>query len=111
MQFNLFAGASVGSEVEDRWATLDMTKSRWPYQSGTALVKKINDGSVEMGDIHLSIFAENMEFGFFTPNGLDIASTFSSKAFLLYTIYSCRCCYRLLSSSSPSPSTSSASHD
>ena len=29
MRFKVFAGASVGSEVEDRWASLGMTSMRW----------------------------------------------------------------------------------
>jgi len=33
-KFNLFIGASVGVEFEDRWATLDMIDRRWPYQTG-----------------------------------------------------------------------------
>ncbi|HZV81411.1 MAG TPA: acetyl-CoA hydrolase, partial [Geobacteraceae bacterium] len=34
LKFNLFIGASVGVETEDRWASLDMIDRRWPYQTG-----------------------------------------------------------------------------
>jgi acetyl-CoA hydrolase len=65
-QFDVFAGASVGVAIEDRWASLGLTRSRWPYQGGVALRKRINDGTTLMGDIHLSKFAETFEFGFYT---------------------------------------------
>ncbi len=75
MRFNLFIGASVGVETEDRWASLDMIDRRWPYQTGKNIQKGINSGRIRMGDIHLSMFAQNLGYGFFTPEsggGLDI---------------------------------------
>lgn len=41
MRFNLFIGASIGAEVEDRWASLQMTDKRWPYQSGKVVQKQV----------------------------------------------------------------------
>ncbi|KAM7454942.1 hypothetical protein BLSTO_04302, partial [Blastocystis sp. subtype 1] len=79
LQFELFAGASVGAETEDRWAKLGMESRRWPYQTGKNIAKGINTGKIEMGDIHLSAFAQNLAWGFFTkdhatnPGKLDIA--------------------------------------
>mgnify|MGYP000014858025 FL=1 len=52
--------------------------SRWPYQTGKNIAKGINTGKIEMGDIHLSAFAQNLAWGFFTkdhatnPGKLDI---------------------------------------
>jgi acetyl-CoA hydrolase len=66
LRFNLFVGASVGVETEDRWAQLDMIARRWPYITGKNIAKRINTGRLDMGDIHLSQFAQNLEFGFFT---------------------------------------------
>lgn len=66
MRFNLFIGASIGGEIEDRWASLLMTDKRWPYQTGKVVQKQVNDGTVRMGDKHLSLFAQDLAYGFYT---------------------------------------------
>ena len=74
--FNLFIGASVGVETEDRWAALDMIDRRWPYQTGKNIQAGINSGRIRMGDRHLSMFAQDLGYGFYTKeNGgrLDLA--------------------------------------
>ncbi|KAG5640505.1 Acetyl-CoA hydrolase, partial [Asterophora parasitica] len=53
-KFNLFVGASVGPEVEDRWARLDMISRRYPHQVGKEVSKGINAGRIEFADKHLS---------------------------------------------------------
>ena len=68
-KFNLFIGASVGAETEDRWATLDMIDRRWPYQTGKNIAKGINAGRIRMGDKHLGHFAQDISYGFYTENG------------------------------------------
>lgn len=68
MKFNLFIGASVGAETEDRWATLDMIDRRWPYQTGKNIAKSINSGKIRMGDKHLSMFAQDLKYGFYTKD-------------------------------------------
>lgn len=77
MKFNLFIGASVGAETENRWAQLDMIDRRWPYQTGKDIAKGINEGRIRMGDKHLSLFAQDLGYGFYTkdtPSGkLDLA--------------------------------------
>jgi acetyl-CoA hydrolase len=76
LKFNLFIGASVGVETEDRWAALDMIDRRWPYQTGKNIQAGINEGRIRMGDRHLSMFAQDLAYGFYTKdNGgrLDIA--------------------------------------
>lgn len=76
LKFNLFIGASVGVETEDRWASLDMIDRRWPYQTGKNIQAGINEGRIRMGDKHLSMFAQDLGYGFYTKdNGgrLDIA--------------------------------------
>ena len=73
-KFNLFIGASVGAETEDRWATLDMIDRRWPYQTGKNIAKGINEGRIRMGDKHLGLFAQDVGYGFYTESGrMDIA--------------------------------------
>ncbi|HEX9874149.1 MAG TPA: acetyl-CoA hydrolase, partial [Deferrimonas sp.] len=74
MKFNLFIGASVGAETENRWAQLDMIDRRWPYQTGKDISKGINEGRIRMGDKHLSLFAQDLGYGFYTENGrIDLA--------------------------------------
>src|SRR5512142_2182625 len=76
-KFNLFIGASVGAETEDRWATLDMIDRRWPYQTGKNIQEGINTGKIRMGDKHLSMFAQDLKYGFYTKDStsgkLDLA--------------------------------------
>lgn len=75
-KFNLYAGASMGVEVEDRWAELGLTARRWPYQTAKTLNKQINSGQVLLGDKHLSLFAQDLLNGFYTKDSggsLDIA--------------------------------------
>nr|WP_320051323.1 acetyl-CoA hydrolase/transferase C-terminal domain-containing protein [uncultured Desulfuromonas sp.] len=72
LKFNLFIGASVGAETENRWAELDMIDRRWPYQTGKSIAKGINEGRIRMGDKHLSLFAQDLGYGFYTPK-IDIA--------------------------------------
>lgn len=75
MQFDLFVGASVGPEVEDRWANNNMIRTRWPFQSSKPLTKLINEAKVKMGDIHLSNFAYSLTNGAFNVHGHDDVNT------------------------------------
>lgn len=75
-RFNVFTGASIGTEVEDRWASLKMIDRRWPYQTGKEVSKGINSGEIRMGDKHLSVFPQDFFNGFYTKEqggALDIA--------------------------------------
>ncbi|KIK50141.1 hypothetical protein GYMLUDRAFT_253249 [Collybiopsis luxurians FD-317 M1] len=63
--FNFFVGASVGPEVEDRWAALDMIARRYPHQLGKEVAKGINAGRIEVADRHLSIFPQNLTYGYY----------------------------------------------
>ena len=66
MRFNLFIGASIGAEIEDRWASLQMTDKRWPYQTGKVIQQQVNNGTVRMGDKHLSLYAQDLAYGYYT---------------------------------------------
>ncbi|HEY3489870.1 MAG TPA: acetyl-CoA hydrolase/transferase C-terminal domain-containing protein [Candidatus Deferrimicrobiaceae bacterium] len=68
LRFNLFIGASVGVETENRWASLDMIDRRWPYQTGKDIQAGINTGRIRMGDKHLSMFAQDLGYGFYTKD-------------------------------------------
>ncbi|KIK49981.1 hypothetical protein GYMLUDRAFT_253375 [Collybiopsis luxurians FD-317 M1] len=64
-RFNLFVGASVGPEVEDRWAALDMIARRYPHQVGKEVAKGINAGRIEFADKHLSMFPQDLTYGYY----------------------------------------------
>ncbi|EDR04672.1 uncharacterized protein LACBIDRAFT_252427 [Laccaria bicolor S238N-H82] len=65
-KFNLFVGASVGPEVEDRWASLDMIARRYPHQVGKEVSKGINAGRIEFADKHLSMFPQDLTYGYYS---------------------------------------------
>lgn len=66
MRFNVFTGASIGSDVDNRWSRLRMIDRRWPFQSGDTIRLAINEGAVSFGDRHLSMFAQDFGYGFYT---------------------------------------------
>ncbi|KAI7901032.1 acetyl-CoA hydrolase [Cokeromyces recurvatus] len=76
MKFNLFVGASSGAECEDRWAELDMIDRRYPHQVGKNIKKGINEGRIRFADKHLSMFPQDLVYGYYTKdkpgNKLDI---------------------------------------
>jgi acetyl-CoA hydrolase len=51
-------GVGIGIEVNDLWGNL--MKKRYPYINGKTVVNKINKGEIEMNDIHLSHFAQDI---------------------------------------------------
>ena len=76
MRFNLFIGASSGKKNEDRWASLDMIASRYPYQNSEHLRKSVNSGKAKFADKHLSMFPQDLSWGWYSKprnGGLDIA--------------------------------------
>ena len=66
LRFSVFTGASIGIDVDDRWAELGMLDRRWPHQQGYAIQKAINSGEVDYGDRYLSMFAQDFGHGFYT---------------------------------------------
>lgn len=72
LAFNLFVGASAGPE-ESRWASNDMILRRSPHQVGKPIAAAINDGRTQFFDKHLSMFPQDLTYGYYTknkPNGL-----------------------------------------
>ncbi|ODV93091.1 hypothetical protein PACTADRAFT_52149 [Pachysolen tannophilus NRRL Y-2460] len=63
--FNLFVGASAGPE-ESRWATHDMILRRAPHQVGKPIAAAINDGRTQFFDKHLSMFPQDLTYGYYT---------------------------------------------
>ncbi len=64
--FNVFTGASIGIDVDDRWAELGMIDRRWPHQQGNSIRKAINKAEVNFGDRHLGMYAQDFGYGFYT---------------------------------------------
>lgn len=76
LRFNLMIGASSGKKNEDRWAEDNMISSRYPYQTSEHLRKNINNGTTLYADKHLSMFPQDLNWGFYTKErggGIDIA--------------------------------------
>lgn len=65
LQFHLFVGASAGPE-EDAWATHNMILSRAPHQVGKPIASAINTGKIKFFDKHLSMFPQDLTYGFYT---------------------------------------------
>jgi len=66
MRFNVYTGASIDIEIDNRWAELDMIDKRWPHQQGHAIQKAINGAQIDFGDRFLSLFAQDFGYGFYT---------------------------------------------
>lgn len=70
LQFNLFVGASAGPE-ENRWAEHNMILRRAPHQVGKPIAAGINEGRILFFDKHLSMFPQDLTYGFYTRNRID----------------------------------------
>ena len=67
ISFDLYSGASVGPEVDSELADAGVIKRRYPYQTDTILRNKINEGSVEYCDMHLSVFPQLINYHVMKP--------------------------------------------
>ncbi len=61
----VLTGASSGQVIDDELAEAESVAWRAPYQSGAAMRRQINAGSVEYVDMHLSHVPQAAQFGFF----------------------------------------------
>jgi acetyl-CoA hydrolase len=68
-KIGLFSGASLSDEVENPIASF--VGKRGPYMSSSVSRKMINAGEMDFTDVHLSMFARNLIYGFY--GDLDIA--------------------------------------
>lgn len=66
LRFNVFTAASIGNDVDNRWSRLGMIDRRWPHQQGDEIRAAINRGDVNFGDRHLSMFAQDFGYGFYS---------------------------------------------
>ncbi|KAI5956308.1 ACH1 [Candida jiufengensis] len=77
LAFHLFVGASAGPE-ESQWAANNMLLSRAPHQVGKPIAAAINDGRTQFFDKHLSMFPQDLTYGYYTrnkPNGPNLDYT------------------------------------
>lgn len=72
-QISLWSGASVGPEIEESLAAVQGIKGRMPYYaaSNKSMKTAINKNDIEYLDLHLSHFAQQIDYGFFDT--LDVA--------------------------------------
>jgi acetyl-CoA hydrolase len=66
MRFNVYTGASIGIDVDDRWSELVMLDRRWPQQQGVSVQRAVNAAEINFGDRHLSMYAQDFGYGFYT---------------------------------------------
>ena len=57
-QITLYAGASLGDEVDGALARAHGISRRLAYQTNKDLRRQVNDGSVAYADYHVSVFAQ-----------------------------------------------------
>jgi len=71
LQITLWTGASVGPELDGELTEAGAIRRRFPYQTEERIRKAINDGRVSFQDLHLSMTAQNMRYGFY--GNMDLA--------------------------------------
>jgi succinate CoA transferase len=70
-RIKVLSGASVSEEAEDAMAEAGALEWRAPFQSAPKVREKINEGSINFVDMHLSEISQAVEYGFF--GGIDVA--------------------------------------
>lgn len=63
-RINAITGASGGPSLDGVLAEADALKFRAPYQSNASMRGKINEGSINFVDMHLSMTPQYMNYGF-----------------------------------------------
>lgn len=74
IKINLYTGASVGPELDGALSKAHALNRRSPYQTNGDLRNAINKGEIKYTEMHLSMAAQNIRYGFL-PNrrGIDLA--------------------------------------
>lgn len=76
LRFTILSGASIGLDLDDRWAALGMIDRRFPFQLTNVLNKEVNAARVNYADQSLSRYAQEIANGFYTMDNdgkIDIA--------------------------------------
>lgn len=66
-KIGMFTGASTGPHLDGALARAEAVKFRTPYQSNKDMRASINAGKAPYFDVHLSMLAQEMRYGFFGP--------------------------------------------
>lgn len=74
IKINLYTGASVGPEIDSELVKAGAVDRRAPYQTNKDMRNAINKGQVKYTEMHLSMVAQNIRYGFL-PNrkNIDVA--------------------------------------
>jgi len=64
-KIGVFTGASTGDSLDGELARAGAIKFRTPYQSNKDLRNSLNAGKVDYADIHLSVLAQELRYGFY----------------------------------------------
>ncbi len=70
-KIGMFTGASTGDSIDGNLARAHAVKFRTPYQSSKDMRNAINSGEVKYFDMHLSLLAQEIRYGFL--GGVDVA--------------------------------------
>ncbi len=70
-QIGMFTGASTGDRLDGELARAHAVKFRTPYQSNKDMRTGINSGEIKYFDMHLSMEAQEIRYGFLGP--VDVA--------------------------------------
>ncbi len=65
INITLLSGASVGKELDGKLAEQGIITRRFPYQSDEKLREKINRGTIDYYDMHLSHFPQQVRYGYY----------------------------------------------
>src|SRR5665647_447980 len=79
-KIGMFTGASTGDSLDGELSRANAILFRTPYQSNTDMRNSMNSGGIPYFDMHLSVLAQEMRYGFFGK--LDVAII---EVCLLYT--------------------------
>jgi succinate CoA transferase len=70
-KIKVLSGASISEEADNAMAEANAVEWRAPFQSASKVREKINEGSINFVDMHLSEVSQAVEYGFF--GDIDIA--------------------------------------
>ena len=66
-KIGIFTGASTGDSIDGALARAKAIKFRTPYQTNNDLRNAINNGEIQYFDLHLSMLAQDLRYGFLGP--------------------------------------------
>lgn len=64
-KIGMFTGASTGDSLDGELARANAVLFRTPYQSNADMRKRLNSGDAHYYDMHLSVLAQELRYGFF----------------------------------------------